>query len=322
MRHSINKKIVKWRVFFAAFVCWFFYVPAVFPAVQDARVSDVSTRSFAISWVVSAPVVDAQVSVFADADGQIDVSDDVEFQLVSSNIPGAHDIGVGQIVVTNLSPLTEYFVRLSVTDNDGTSEFPEGGELLNVITQQSSSRVTNSNGIIVNDLLEIINESPVGQVSPLAGGLTFVEAPGVSDYPLSAFSGSNGLSFYALNNFFDDTGQAVGLDAGEVLQQTAWRGLSCVELSDQAQVSFSKVSSVSSAPAVSALVATDSCFFADIVCDDLVDILDIQFLLNGFGAVSGSCAFNPAHDLVADSEINILDLQSLLNQFGEQAPFE
>ncbi|MCZ6784006.1 MAG: hypothetical protein O7G30_11930 [Proteobacteria bacterium] len=75
--------------------------------------------------------------------------------------------------------------------------------------------------------------------------------------------------------------------------------------------------------AASDLDAADAsdCVFFDTVCDGVINILDVQRVLNIFGASAGDPDFNLELDLVADGTINILDVQTVLNHFGEQAPF-
>ncbi|MCZ6782876.1 MAG: dockerin type I domain-containing protein [Proteobacteria bacterium] len=59
------------------------------------------------------------------------------------------------------------------------------------------------------------------------------------------------------------------------------------------------------------------CITGDVVCDGRVDILDLQRVLNIFGASTGDPEFDPELDLVADGAIDILDVQVVLNHFGE-----
>ncbi len=53
------------------------------------------------------------------------------------------------------------------------------------------------------------------------------------------------------------------------------------------------------------------------MCDGSVDILDLQRVLNIFGASTADPEFDPELDLVADGTIDILDVQAVLNHFGE-----
>ncbi|MCZ6782210.1 MAG: spondin domain-containing protein [Proteobacteria bacterium] len=62
-----------------------------------------------------------------------------------------------------------------------------------------------------------------------------------------------------------------------------------------------------------------ACADVDVVCDGVINILDVQRVLNAFGASAGDPDFDPELDLLADGTINILDVQAVLNRFGETA---
>lgn len=68
-------------------------------------------------------------------------------------------------------------------------------------------------------------------------------------------------------------------------------------------------------------LTVNACFFADVVCDGVINILDVQRVLNHFGLSVGDPGYNPEVDIVHDGTINILDVQAVLNRFGETAPF-
>jgi hypothetical protein len=74
-------------------------------------------------------------------------------------------------------------------------------------------------------------------------------------------------------------------------------------------------------PRVTELKAPSECFFADTVCDDMVNTADAQRVLDIFSRTQGQCGFNSDLDIVADHTINILDVQSVLNRSGQSAPF-
>ncbi|GAF97270.1 unnamed protein product, partial [marine sediment metagenome] len=130
-----------------------------------------------------------------------------------------------------------------------------------------------------------------------------------------------------LHNLFDTaTGTNAEVLGGEVLEIAEYRGLHCPGLEDQRLVRLRK------APAheeeatlghrVPRLRDPEPCFAADTVCDDTINILDAQRVLNVLRSKLGECRFNPDLDIVPDGTINILDVQNVLNRFGEEAPFD
>jgi hypothetical protein len=141
---------------------------------------------------------------------------------------------------------------------------------------------------------------------------------------LSAFVGNNsalnGSAVVDLNNLFDQSGVSASVAGGEVMVIKEIRGLSCVGLQNQSISRFSKSPLQNESPPVTTLEVPDTCYVSDRNCDQTVNILDFQFVLNSFNSTNGECAFNPDADIVADQVINILDAQGVLNDFGQAVP--
>jgi len=112
---------------------------------------------------------------------------------------------------------------------------------------------------------------------------------------------------------------------GEVLRISEMRGLLCPGLADQMRTKYRRAPDHEEIPGAGAPITEaerpDLCFFADTYCDDTIDILDAQRVLNVFGGRPGDCKYNTDLDIVTDQVIDVLDVQSVLNRFGESAPF-
>ena len=143
--------------------------------------------------------------------------------------------------------------------------------------------------------------------------------------PLTAFVGEGfplPAAVVDLNNLFDATSQeSADVPADTLLEVTEFRGLHCPSLVDHKLLRFRRVPTHDESPPMTEVETPTPCFFADTVCDDDVNILDAQRVLNIFNARAEDCAFNTDLDLVTDKVINILDIQSVLNRLGERAPF-
>ncbi|MGE3541849.1 MAG: hypothetical protein AB7N91_31055 [Candidatus Tectimicrobiota bacterium] len=294
-------------------------------AVADVTVADVTTRAFSVVWVSDEAVQTATVRVFSDAQGQTEITTNVHVTLVSSLFPPALTQGVVKVSVAGLSANTRVFVQTETTGASGTVRFPAAPPFVEVLTASRTSKAKANNTPIVNDVL-VHTMSPPGGASA-AGTLLMVRAPHLGASPLTAFAGDGfplPTAAIDLNNLFDvATRESVEVPAAEILEFTEFRGRRCPNLTDHKLVRFRRAPAHQETPAITELETASPCFFADTVCDDQVNILDVQRVLNVFNADSQDCAFNPDLDTVAsvDNVINILDVQRVLNRFGEQAPF-
>ena len=306
-------------------------------SVSDVTVADVTTRAFSVVWVSSEPVTSATVRVFSDAGGTQEITSTLAVSLVSASFPPALTQGIVKVAVAGLSPNTDVFVQTLTTGSGGTVSFPAGPPLLQVHTATKTMKVNASNQPIVNDLIQHELFSPDG-VTPTAGTLLVVAVPNLGAHPLTAFVGEGvpaPAAVVDLNNLFSAaSGVNAEVPVDQVLTVTEFRGLLCPGLADHKLFRFRRAPAAGTGgvpppgplpapepPRVTELKSPSECFFADTVCDDTVNILDAQRVLNVFSRTKGQCAFNSDLDIVADNVINILDVQSVLNRFGQSAPF-
>lgn len=292
--------------------------------VTDVTVTDVTTRAFSTVWLSDEAIVDATVHIFSDAEGLDEITSTLNVDLVSVDFPLALTNGIAKVDVTGLPADTVVYIQTETTTATGTLLVPAPGPFIEVRTAVETTKVNSVGGPIVNDLIHHEVFEPDG-TTPAMGSLILVKAPSLSVYPLSAFvaDGFDAPGAAAdLNNLFDDnTGSSAEVAEGLILQVTEFRGLLC-SVDDHKLLRYRRAPVHTEDPPITELETPDLCFSLDTVCDDVINILDVQRELNIFNAALGECLFNPDLDIVADDVINILDVQSVLNRFGDEAPFD
>ncbi|MGR9108132.1 MAG: hypothetical protein ACU843_14495 [Gammaproteobacteria bacterium] len=301
-----------------------FYCSQLVAAIADLTVTDVTTRAFSVVWVADEEVTDAKVRVFDDNTGQNEITASLSITVVSASQPQAHLFGVVKVDGKGLSPDTDYFFDTETTLLSGVEVFPAPpAPLIGVRTALSTTKENSNGGPIVNDLIVHDIFAPDG-TTPADWALMVVKAPGISIYPVSGFVGAgigSPSTIVDLNNLFSDqSGTSAEVNSGTVLELAEFRGLVCSQ-AEQKLLRFRKAPPHLESPPITELEQSAKCFSADTVCDDTVNILDVQRVLNVLNETKGSCLFNSDLDIVVDDVINILDAQSVLNSFGQSAPF-
>lgn len=290
-------------------------------AVTDVTIADVTPRAFSVVWSSDVAVTTASIQVYADAAGAIDLTSNMSMTVRSAAVPGAHSRGIVKVdVVTNAANRT-LFVRTVTNNNQIQPSAPP------YIQVSLATTVTKANALsepIINDLVRYQSYGVDGR-SALPGSLVLVSAPQIGPYPLSAFVGENGLSardvVVDLNNLFDTAGTSAEALPGRALAFREMRGIECPGPANQSLTRFGMVPPHVEVPRISNVEDPTSCFTRqDTNCDGIVNVLDVQFLLNSFLAVSAQCAFNPQLDVVTDNVVNVLDLQDVFNRFGDVSP--
>ncbi|MFQ5515555.1 MAG: hypothetical protein ACE5FG_14140 [Myxococcota bacterium] len=296
-------------------------------AVSDLTVADVTTRSLSVVWVSDEAVSQATVSVFSDAAGTTEITSGLSVTLVSSAFPPALTQGVVKVDISGLPPDTCVYLQTATTGTSLVLE-PPAPPFLEACTALETTRGNALGQPIANDVIRHTFLGPDG-ASAASGALLLLSVPSVGAAPLSAFAGQDSTppgALVDLNNLFDvQTGVSAEVLGGEVMTLTELRGLACPALEDQRRLRFRRAPAheeqASVTQPITEIEDAVPCFFADTVCDGVVNILDAQRVLNFLGATRGECAFNEDLDVVADDDINILDVQSVLNRLGESEPF-
>ena len=294
--------------------------------VSDIAFTDVTTRAFSVVWASDESVTTGTVRVYADQAGLTELTVGLGLTLVSGSVSQAHGLGLVKLDVTGLSGGTCYYVQTETTGGS-TVQSPVAAPFLEVCTSLTTTKQTGGGSPIANDLILHDVYEPDG-VTPSAGALVLLSAPNDGAYPVSRFVGQGFTSpstALDMNNLYDATGVSLEVAGGELLELTEYRGLVCAGLTDHRLVRMRRAPSHEEALAlggpITQLESADVCFFADTFCDDTIDVLDAQRVLNAFGGQSGDCRYNSDLDLVVDQDINVLDVQSVLNRLGQSAPF-
>jgi hypothetical protein len=299
-----------------------------FPAVSSAEVArvivaDPAAASFAVVVIADTPVLDATIRVFSDAEGTTEITSQVESRLTSADQPGMHARGIARFDLEDLSALTNYYVRLEVSQATGTITWPTDNSLLAVRTAATSRPVSASGQLDLNETLR----HRVYRPTALAGGddvLVTVSVPGADSATLAEFStqqATTPAAYFELSNLTAANGNRLTVAPGAVLAVQEYHGLACGTSEQSGITRFRRGPVQTAAGQPLALRDAPACFAADTYCDGTVDVLDVQFLLNAWSRNAGDCGFNPDLDLVGDGTVDVLDLQSLLNQFGHSEPF-
>lgn len=286
-------------------------------AVTDATIANVSTRGIAVVWASDEPVISATARVYTDVNGTSQVAASVTVE--SDAIGGAHANGIVKVNLTGLNADTPYYVQTETMTPSGTVVTPAAGSLLPLVTAVKTTKISGMNQPIVNDLIEYPAYGVDG-VAPLAGTLVVAAVKSLSPYPVAVFV-QDATALLDLNNLFGGDGVSAAAVADEIIEFRELRGLNCPGLGDHVLVRYAKIPAHEESPVISDLEAGGACYALDTVCDRTIDILDVQFVLNSFGSMPGSCAFKPDVDVVADNVIDSQDSDAVLSEFGNSEPF-
>lgn len=292
-------------------------------AVHDVLMADVAPRSFATVWTSDQPILSAGVRVFADAAATQDITNTLTITVDSVAYPPALDKGVAKVTVAGVQPDATYFVQTETVTSAGTVHSPAFGSLLSVHTPLASTRNSSVGQLIVNDLITQ-NVAALDGISSAAGTLFIVRAEIGGLYPVSAFVGEGGLGnnrvMIDLNNLFNSAGSNAEIADLQVLRLTEFRGAVGCQPTQHALVRFRKAPSHEELPVITELESGVSCNGVDTVCDNQINILDSQFVLNAFNSSLGTCQYHPELDVVIDGQIDVMDVQQVLNYFGTTLP--
>jgi len=292
--------------------------------VFDVTATDVTTRALSAAWVSNEPVSSATIRVFADQDGLTDITSSLTITTDSELVNPAHAQGIVKVTATGLSADTDYFIQTETVSSSGVFAFPATPPFMRVHTALETTKVNAVNNPIVNDLLSQDVFFPDG-ITPAPGSLVFVEAVGLSAYPLTAFVGVDGFDLQSAivdtNNFFDINGTSLELQADDALKVSVFRGLICsTDFAHQGFFGFRRTPAHEETPSITEVEAPFNCFTSDPICDNDVNILDVQFIINSIDTSLGDCGFNPNVDVIADNDINILDIQRIINDIDTTVP--
>ena len=320
-----SRSLSKCQPSVVALVLCLLLFPVAVSDVTDVTPVDVTTRAFSVVWASDDPLTSIGLRIFADAAGTTELTGSLA--LVPSSSVASMAAGIAKVDVLGLQANSCYYFQ---TESVGaaTVQSPLAPPFTEVCTATATRKATASETAIVNDLIAVDLFLQDGATAS-DGGLMLLEIPSVAAYPISAFIGegvpSPGAAVDLGNLFAASNGESAELATDDVMRIRQFRGLNCPDLERHQLVQYRRVPAHDELPALGETIVElesgSACFFADTECDDTIDILDAQRVLNSFASQLGDCSFNDDLDLVTDQVINILDVQSVLNRFGESAPF-
>lgn len=187
-------------------------------AIENTQITDVTPSGFSVVWQTSDPASPG-ISIFSDAGGTQEITRDLEvvaFPVHSGDPDIAEEYfsdvtkddvkalsraaNMVKISVSGCTPDTVYHVKISASDSEGTSLYPETG-LMAVTTARENAFIKNARQLLItlsNDAGDLAAD----------GWIVTAAAPDMSA-PVSGFVGDGAGANQAvlnLSNFFDTSG--------------------------------------------------------------------------------------------------------------------
>ena len=272
--------------------------------IIEYHIADVTPSSFTVVFSNTTAVVSPDIKIYADALG------DTELILPFDTISTAthHQNGLSAIRVNSLSNSTSYYFHF--TDDSGSSPYFPPGNLASVTTFALAP--ASPGDMVSNDLIKLDIYKPT-QITSLEGAIVLLSIPSVTTYPVSSFVALNGFAYVDASNLLNADSAMPLMQAGNNIEVSVYRGLLCAGAVDHLQVFYRKHGDDALEGAQVNLA--NQCDAIDTVCDDEINVLDIQFVLNALNATPAECRFTTELDVVQDQQINVLDVQQILNFF-------
>ncbi len=273
-------------------------------AVTEYHIADVTPSSFTVVFSGTVVVVAPDIKIYEDAQGQVELTR--PFDIISSAVH--HQNGLSAIRVNSLASSTTFYVN--VTDDSGGAPYFPANPLAAVTTFPLAP--TDPGSLVSNDLVKLDIYKP-DQITTLAGAIVLLSIPTVSLYPVSSFVAVNGFAYVDANNLLKGDAAIHLMQADNNIEVKVLRGLLCAGAVDHLQVFYRKHGEDLLDGAQVNLA--NLCTAADTVCDDQINVLDVQFVLNALNSTPAECRFTTELDVVPDQGINVLDVQQILNFF-------
>lgn len=299
--------------------CW---SVSAYAQIADVTVADVTTRAFSLIWVADDFVDEATVRVYSDANGDTEVTNELNVALVST--AAALERGIVKVDVWGAQPDTTYYLETETMTSAGSEVFPAASDpLIEALTAVQTTKALDTGEPIVNDILAY-DFYDLDGLTPTEGGLVLISIPGVSAYPLSALSDNqlpNPRAIVDLNNAFEaESGVSAEVPALEVLEVTEYRGIAC-DPSDQALVRLRRAPAHEEQPPITELESPESCYSpngvsADFDCDGRIGLVDFTRFSAKFDVEVPDCKFNPDFDLNNDGRVGLPDFTRFSSVFG------
>lgn len=281
-------------------------VHAGVPAVSSVTVSDVTPRSFSVSWLSSEPAT-GELYLF-----QGDCATPIANPLIESS--GSARSGFIRVTVSDLSASANYCVQTATKSKSTAEVTVHPSSPLPVATEKFVKRTAPGAGKTVpvgNDLLRIPAPYLTSPADSQEGVLVFLQLVDIAgSRPLSVLlTTDEKLNNFNMNNLFDATGESFNLTGGERVLFTERHGVAgCTAISR-----FRKVPADAEATRVRDFAACAR--KQDVDCSNSVTVLDILRVAHGVGTAQGSPCFNIDLDVTEDGKVDLLDVEAVIGGF-------
>lgn len=282
-----------------------FLSSSVVAEIVDYHITDVTSNSFTVIFSSTELIIAPGIKVYQDSEGLVELSP--EFDIISSQ--QQHQNGLSAIRLHSLASTNTYYFNL--TEDISSSPYFPASSIPSVTTFAMPS-VTSTGELITNDLIKLDVYRP-DQIASLEGAVVLLSLPSISLYPVSSFIGVNDFAYVDANNLLKGDASIHLVEEGQNIEITVLRGLLCSGAVDHLQVFYRKHGEDLQAGAQVNLAS--HCSSVDTVCDDQINVLDVQFVLNALNSTPAECRFSGDLDVVQDQQINVLDIQQILNFF-------
>jgi len=273
--------------------------------IIDRHITDVTSRSFSIVFSSTESIVTPDVKVYSDTGGL----NNLAIQSDTISTAQQHQNGLAIVRVHSLDSSTLYY--FNVTDNKDLAIYYPSTNMPSVTTFPLAA-INVSNQLVSNDVIKLDIYRP-DQIASLEGAIALLSIPTVSAFPISASVGSDNFAYIDASNLKNGDADTPLLVEDGNIELKVLRGLLCDGAVDHMQVFYRKYGAdLLDGPQVNLV---KHCSKEDTVCDDQINVLDVQFVLNSLNSTSSECSFTGELDVVEDQQVNVLDLQQILNNF-------
>ena len=288
--------------------------------IVDPTPANVTTRGFSLVWAFDEAIANATIRVYADPSGADEITSDLNIVDATAGSAAVRANGLGMIDARGLAPDTTVYVQLESVGATGSDFWPSAPPYFAVRT---AVRVTRGIGepvgaAIANDLVQhVFLDADAATLVPDAVAL--LDVVDSSAYPLAELSAAGGGQLrFDTTNLYDAAGVSLNLEQQSPVRITELLGLRCAGLVDHRRVRERRMRVQGEVPPVSSLQTPDLCAVGDTVCDGVIDVLDLQFVLDRDGAASGDCAYLSELDTDGDADIDPQDTDPIVQSYGQQ----
>jgi len=277
----------------------------VFGNIVDHYIADVTPNSFTVIFTSTDPIVSPSLKVFESDSGVTEVS--VSYETISNSLQ--HQNGIAVLRLQSLPSSTNFYFQFT-DDVNSVNYYPINGlSSVSTLPNSVNSSISDLNG---NDLIKLDVYRPE-QISSLEGAVVLLSLPQSSLHPVTSLVGGNDFAYVDANNLLQSDSSIHTLSEGQNIEVKVLRGRLCAGSVDHLQVFYRKHGE-DLEEGVQVNLA-QHCNAVDTVCDDQINVLDVQFALNAINSTPSECRFSEDLDVVQDEQINVLDIQQILNFF-------